>query len=349
MARRFKRKGFTEMSKTLITRNEVSNESGSLSIEVNSERLKHIFYMLHGEATTRSRPFYGAIQVSKGDVVILVDDICEQLRLAHVRDFTILIGIGFEKDFIEKPFSDFKSYAWNEPDKTKEITIKINFLYEDYDSGNPLKHAVFIRISKGIKPGNLLQLMASNESDELDNIENLMCPVFCRTDHVNDKLSKDIMRVVEDWHSGQKQPKLLSGGYEFLKKHKIQVARTIHYSYSAAAVFTLTYFAFTIPEILEEKFVLPAFASLIISSKLILSILMNVGGSKAQKVFKKLSDISGEDVIFDVTKGDDKEQSDTINKNAELFKDSRSIFLWTNGQAIVASLIAAGLFEWLKP
>src|SRR5690606_19215150 len=124
-------------------------------------------------------------------------------------------------------------------------------------------------------------------------------------------------RVVEDWHAGQKQPKLLSGGYELLKKHKIHVARTVHYSYSAAAVFVLAYFAFTIPEILENNYVLPAFVTLIISSKLILSVLMNIGGSRAQEVFKNLSDISGDDVIFDITKGDDKDQSDTINRNKD--------------------------------
>lgn len=337
------------MGTTLITKNEVSNEAASLSLEVNTERLKHIFYMLHGETTTRSRPFKGAIQVSKSDVEMLISDISEQLKLSHVRDKTILVGVGFEKDFVEKPFSEFQISKWNEPDKTKEITIKINFLYEDYDSGNPLKHSIFIRISKGLKPGNMLQLMASNDSEQLDNLENLMCPVFCRTDHVNDKLSKDIMRVVEDWHAGQKQPQLLSGSYEFLKKHKKQVARVVHYSFATAAVFALGYCAFSIPDIItEEKFIIPAFVTLIISSKLILMFFMNIGGARAQKIFSKLGDISGNDVIFDITKGDDKEQSETIMKNTELFKDSRSIFLWTNIQAIMAGLIAAGVFEWLK-
>lgn len=337
------------MSNTLITKNEVSNEAGSLSLEVNPERLKHIFYMLHGETTTRSRPFKGAIQVSKGDVIVLVNDIREQLRLAHVRDCTTLVGVGFENDFVEKPFSDFESYSWNEPGKTKEISIKIHFLYEDYDSGNPLKHSVFIRIAKGIKPGNLLQLMASNDSEQLDDLENLMCPVFCRTDHVNDKLSKDIMRVVEDWHAGQKQPKLLSGGYELLRKSKVHLARATHYSFAAAAVFIISYCAFSLPSLLKEQLVLPALVSLIVLSKLVLAVMINIGGARAQDVYKKLSSISDEDVIFDITKGDDKEQSDTINKNVQLFKDSRSIFLWTNGQAIIVSLIASVIFEWLKP
>ena len=337
------------MSTQLITKNEISSEESSLSIEVNSERLKHIFYMLHGETTTRTRPFKGAIQLSKEDVETLVYDICEQLDVAHVRDKTILIGVGFDRDFIEKPFSDFQSYNWNEPDKTKEITIKISFLYEDFNSGNPLKHSIFIRISKKINPRNMLQLMASNDVEQLDNLEHLMCPVFCRTDHVNDKLSKDIMRVVEDWHAGQKQPQIMSGSYEFMKKHKTYVARVIHYSFSTAAVFALSYCAFSIPDITtEEKFVLPAFVTLIIFSKLILSFLLNIGKVRAQRVFSKLSEISGDDVIFDVTKGDDKKKSDRINKNTKLFKDSISIFLWTNLQSLFMSLLAAVIIGSLK-
>ncbi len=321
----------------------------SVSLEVNTDRLKHFFYMLHGEPTTRTRPFDGAVLVSKGDIIQLVKDLIEQLKLVKVKDYTVTVGVGFDKEFIEKSFQDFESSEWNDPEKTKEVTIKVHFLFSDFDTDNPLKHSVFIRIAKGMKQGNLLQLLASNDSDKLDNLENLMCPVFCRTDHINDKLSKDIMRVVEDWHSGQKQPRLLSGGYEFLKKYKTQVARTIHYSIPASLVFILCYFAFTVPEIFSEKNQLPVYVSLIIGSKLVMSFFLNIGGSRANQAFKKLSKISGEDVIFDITKGDDKEQSDTINKNKDLFKGSRSIFLWTNGQAILASLIAAGIFEFLKP
>lgn len=336
------------MNNSLITKNEVSEEEKSLSIEVSPERLKHIFYMLHGEPTTRTCSFKGAILISKTDVVQLVKSLEEQLQLAHVRDYTILIGMGFEKEHVEKPFQEFCAYEWKEPEKTKEITIKINFLYEDYDSGNPLKHSIFVRIAKGIKPGNMIQLLASNNFEELDNLENLMSPVFCRTDHVNDKLSKDIMRVVEDWQKGQKQPRLLSGSFEFFKKHKIQVARAVHYMLPAAAVFIISYCAFSIQNVVSETNILPAYVSLIVISKLILSILMNIGGARAQKLYKKLSDISGEDVIFDITKGDDKEQSDTINKNIALFKDSRAIFVWTSANAILASILGSILLEWLK-
>ena len=188
------------MEQTLIPKPDSLDVENSISVEVNRDRLKYFFYMLHGEPTTRTRPFDGAVLVSKGDIVILVKSLLEHLRIVKVQDYTITVGVGFDKEFIEKSFEDFEKSEWNDPEKTKEVTIKVHFLFDDLDADNPLKHSVFIRIAKGMKQGNLLQLLASNDSEKLDNLENIMCPVFCRTDHINDKLSKDIMRVVEDWH-----------------------------------------------------------------------------------------------------------------------------------------------------
>lgn len=336
------------MSNKIIEARGIQGDSRSLSLDVNTEQLKHIFYMLHGETMTRSRPFKGAIQVSKECIIVLVRSIAEQLKLAQVRDVTTTVGVGFENDFVEKPFKEFCDYAWTESDATKEVTIKINFLLLDYDTNNQLKHSVYIRIAKGIKPGNLLQLMASNDSEKLDDLENMMSPVFCRTDYVNDKLSKDIMRVVEDWHRGQKQPKLLSGGYEFLKKHKLFFARLVHYSFPVSSLVFLCYLTFFLAGHVQQEVVLPALVSVVIASMVVFSVMLNIGGERANKVYSKLSDISGEEVIFDLTRGDEKAQSDIINKNVELFKSSRSIFIWTNAQAIGASLLAAGVCELIK-
>jgi hypothetical protein len=328
----------------------ISNDTEkSLSVEINHERLKHFFYMLHGEPTTRTRSLKGAILVSKSDICILIDELTEQLKLAHVREWTITVGLGFKKDIIEKPYTEFSSNQWTDPEKTTEVIIKINFLYEDYDSGNPLKHSMYIRIAKDLKPGNLYQLLATSDPSKLDNIEELMCPVFCRTDHVNDKLSKDLLGVVENWHEGQKQPKLLTGTYEFIRKHRNNVARSIQYSLPVGMAFILCYAAFSIPYIIPENHHISAYVSLIIMSKIILAFFLNIGGNRANKAYKKLSSISDEDVIFDITKGDNKEFSEVINKNNELFSSARGIFLWTNSQAIICSIIAAIIFETLKP
>lgn len=328
----------------------IKKESSStdLSLPVNIENLKYLFYMLHGETSTRVRTFKGPVYVTKDDIIQLIDSLISQLEVAHVKTYTINVGVGFDKDIVEKPYNDFKSYVWVEPYPTTEVIIKINFLYKDYDSGNPLKHGMLIRIAKGIKPANFFQIMASSDSDKIDDVGNLMCPIFCRTDHVNDKLSKDLLFVVSEWHAGQKQPRLLSGAYEFIKSHKRAIARCVHYSYSTVMILFLCYIAFQVPSLVSTAYQMSTFVAIIISSKLFVSICLNTGGNRAQKLFVNLSKISGTDVIFNITKGDDKENAEIIDSNKSLFNDARAIFIWTNIQSVFCGIIATIIFEIAK-
>jgi hypothetical protein len=339
------------MTQELILKDNVDEINGknNLSLEIEKERLKHFFHMLHGEPTTRTRPLKGAVLVTKSDIDGLVKKLKEQLKLVHVTDAAFSVSIGFEKDVIEKSFEEFTNSDWQDPDKSKEVIIRVHFMYEDLDCKSTIKNSLYIRIAKGLKAGNLFQMLASSDMDSLDNLEDLMCPVFCRTDNINDKLSKDLLGVVEDWHAGQKQPNLISGSYEYLKKHKNIVARLVHYSLPCALTFSLCYFAFAIPELFTIELQIPAYISLVISSKLLLSFFLAHGGFKAKGVFTKLSGISHEDVIFDITKGDDKEYSEVMNKNKVLFSSARSTFIWVYVQAITGSIIAATIFEQLKP
>jgi len=338
------------MNQELLLKDTVNETDGKggLSLEIDNDRLKHFFYMLHGEPTTRTRALKGAVLVTKSDIDGLIKKIKEQLKLVHVVDATISISLGFEKDFIETSYDEFSKKDWQDSERTKEVIIRVHFMYEDLNRESTIKNSLFIRIAKGLKAGNIFQMLASSDMDSLDNIEDLMCPVFCRTDNINDKLSKDLLGVVEEWHSGQKQPNLMSGTYKFIKKHKINVARSVHFSLPAAITFILCYFAFLVPNLISSENHLSTYVSIIITSKLLLTFFLGVGGAKGKEVFGKLSKISHEDVIFDVTKGDDKEYSEVVNKNTELFSSARKTFLWINVQAISASIVAACIFEFFK-
>ena len=339
------------MNQELLPKDNIDENSGksSLSLEIESDRLKHFFYMLHGEPTTRTRALKGAVLVTKSDIDALVRKINEQLQLVHVTDAVINVSLGFKKDFIEKPFDEFTKSDWQDSDKTTEVIIRVHFMYEDLNRQSTIKNSLFIRIAKGIKAGNIFQMLASADTDSLDNIEDLMCPVFCRTDNVSDKLSKDLLGVVEEWHAGQKQPNLISGSYKFLKRNKSTVARLVHYSLPSAVTFVLCYFSFLVPYLIPVDFRIPAYVSIVIISKLALSFFLSYGGAKGKLVYAKLNSISHEDVIFDITKGDDKEYSEVVNKNKELFSSARATFLWVHAQAIIGSIIAAAIFELLKP
>lgn len=321
----------------------------SLSVEINQDRLKHFFYMMHGEPTSRTKVFGGAIYVEKDDIIQLVDSLIEKLQLAKVRDQVIRVGVGFDKEITEKNYDEFKAYNWSEPGKTKELYIKINFLYEDFDSGNPLKHAFFLRIARELNPGNIFQIIASSDNDKIDNFESLLSPVFCRTDHINDELSKSLINAVSEWHKGQKQPQLISTSYKFAKEHKERLARLIHYIYPAVTCAIMCAAMFKANSLMAGK---PNLLASLFSTLIVAIFSMNFfsayGSRRASKIFDHLKRISEEDVVFKITKGDDKDYSERIDKNKKLFTSASKEAMWVFIQNVATGVIATVVYEFWK-
>lgn len=321
----------------------------SVSVEINQDRLKHFFYMMHGEPTSRTKVFGGAIYVEKIDIIQLIDSLIEKLQLAKVRDKVIRVGVGFDKEITEKNYDEFKAYNWGEPGKTKELYIKINFLYEDFHSGNPLKHAFFLRIARELNPGNIFQIIVSNDNDKLDNFESLLSPVFCRTDHINDDLSKSLINAVSDWHKGQKQPQLISASYKFAKEHKERLARIIHYIYPAVTCAIMCAAMFKANLLMVGKSnLLPLLFATTIAAIFLMNFFSAYGSRRASKIFDCLNKISAEDVVFKITKGDDKDYSERIDKNNKLFTSARKDALWAFAQNVAAGVTATAVYEFWK-
>ncbi|EKF9492411.1 hypothetical protein O1C41_003637, partial [Vibrio cholerae] len=69
------------MNQQLILKDEVNEMNGknALSLQIDNARLKHFFYMLHGEPTTRTRALHGAVMITKSDICGLVKKLKQQL------------------------------------------------------------------------------------------------------------------------------------------------------------------------------------------------------------------------------------------------------------------------------
>lgn len=319
-----------------------------LSVDIDYGRLKYFFYMMNGEPSSRVETFSGAIAVSKSDIEVLVDSLIGKLKLSHIRDYTIKIGVGFEKTIVEKSYSDFLSYSWNESANTKEMIIKINCIYQDYETGNPLNHSMFIRIARKMNAGNVFQMLASSDLSKLDEFDTLLSPVFCRTDYLDDELSKSLMGAVSEWHKGQKQPPIISKTFSFAKKHKNRLAKFVHYAFPAASSAIVCLALFSASRIItSNELVLPALLSTLMIGVFLNTFFAAHGRNKASQMYESLSEITNQDVIFDITRGDDKENSERINENKEAFSSAKGVFIWSIVQSVGASLIAAAIFKWL--
>lgn len=338
------------MSDQVLIPKEAEREEAAkgLSVDIDHDRLKYFFYMMNGEPSSRVETFSGAIAVSKADIEVLVNALIDKLKLSHIRDYTIKIGVGFEKTIVEKSYSDFLSYSWNESANTKEVIIKINCLYEDYDTGNPLNHSMFIRIARKMNAGNVFQMLASSDLSKLDEFDTLLAPVFCRTDYLDDELSKSLMGAVTEWHKGQKQPPIISKTFSFAKKHKDRIARFIHYVFPAASATIVCLAIFAVNSHLNgNQNLLPTLMSILMAGVFFNTFFTNHGRKRAGRIYESLSEITNQDVIFDITRGDDKENAERINENKEAFSSAKGVFLWSLVQSVGASLIAAVLFKWL--
>ena len=115
------------MNQELILKDNVNEATGKegISINIDNNRLKHFFYMLHGEPSTRMRGLKGAVLVTKLDIQALVKKLKEQLKLVHVTDAIFSVSVGFDKDIVEKSFDEFVKNDWQDSDKTKEIIIRV--------------------------------------------------------------------------------------------------------------------------------------------------------------------------------------------------------------------------------
>lgn len=332
----------------LILNNDDKNDQKELSMLVDHENIKHLFYMLHGQLDTKTRTFSGDIEIEKQNIIELAETIVRILNAYHVDTYTTQVNIGFKNNSRTLSLEQFRSEGWNIPNKTIEISLKISFLYDDRDINGSVNHSIYIRFSEGLKPGNLLQLLASSDSEKLDNLEEFMSPIFCRTDSVRDEISQHLMSAVEAWHDSQGKIDTLSNSYKFFAKHKYKVAVSVHYIPPIAMTFLLCYATFSTIELFSPKYVPAAIGSIIIASGIFLIFSDKIGKSRADKIYRKLNTAEGKSISFNITKGDEKAHKEIINRNNKLFSDSKNIMIWTVVKTLTLSLIAGGLIEVIK-
>jgi hypothetical protein len=45
-------------------------------------------------------------------------------------------------------------------------------------------------------------MLGAGNADELDKIDEISAPAFCRVDFINAQISRELINLVEDWYKG---------------------------------------------------------------------------------------------------------------------------------------------------
>lgn len=326
-----------------------SDKTNVLS-SLDRDDLKSLFYMFTGKPDSLLKVFEDPIIVSREDLLDLKVMMEEKLESLHVDALTTSISITSDDNTVLE-FSDWAEFAekdFNSPVPTDTVTVRWDILIDVSGYENPQRHTVTVRITSGVSPIQALKYALSGDSEESSQVDYDLAPVFCRVDFINHLISQEVVNIVEKWYNGCSKPLVVGGLYKWLKKHRMLVARVIHYSTPIFAFgLGLAYFFY-----LTESFgdtpvtgVEAAHLSLWVSSSLF-SVLFfyKASGMVASFAFDAITNY-GKFAPFRLTKGDKQRQFKSKAKNE---KSTRGMLL-SAAYTIILNVLASILAIWLMP
>ncbi|MBD1583346.1 hypothetical protein [Pseudoalteromonas sp. S16_S37] len=298
--------------------NEIQVENaGKLIGSLPKESLKSLFYLCVGKPDSRTKVFSSAVFLEKDDIIELNECITRKLKIHNIDAQITTVSVGKGTDISEfGTWREFEEHHWHEPECIEELVIKWDFMITLPDYKIPQRHTLLVRISCDMKPGKFLQMVASGNADDFDQMDILTAPAFCRVDFINSQISKELINEVSDWYEGRKEPELIPSKFYWFKLRKNIVAMLIHHSF--ALMFSLvwvTAYLWLDTNKFSGNITLQASALWIFIGIYMLTPVTKFGHIIASRVYSELSELEGSRVVFQFTSGDKKKLSELANYN----------------------------------
>ncbi|MBY8222011.1 hypothetical protein KW523_04520 [Vibrio fluvialis] len=333
---------------TLIQMDEESvREQGGVIAKLPKEQLKSLFYLFAGKPDSRIKVFHKPLFIDVSDIEELNSCITRKLQTHNIYSQITSVTIGFEGADIQEfgTWMEFTSNHWQVPETIEEIVVKWDFMVDINGFEAPQRHTLLVRISSDMKPGKFMQMMVSGNYDDFDQIDVMTSPAFCRVDFINAQISKELINEVSDWVDGRKQPALISNSYYWFKKKRQKIAEITHHSFIFMyALLWFTAFLWSNSNIYPDSG-MPNFniAVWLFFGLYGFTPIGKIGHSLGSKVYGALDDINGKKVVFNITSGDKKHNSESIDSN---IKHGRR-FLLKTAFALVINVISGIISTYL--
>ena len=310
---------------TIIEMNEDSMDGSSdIVAKLPKEQLKSLFYLFAGKPDSRIKVYSKPLFIDIDDIYELNDCITTKLKLHHIDAQITSLTMGFEGSNIQdfSSWTDFQNFTWQTPERTEEIVIKWDFLVSVEGFSSPQRHTLLVRLSNDMKPGKFMQMIASGNSEDFDQIDVLTAPAFCRVDFINLQLSKELINEVTLWVEGRKEPALITDIYYFFKKNRQFIALLTHHSTTFLYILLwVSSFLWANEHLYNNSLDNKNMALWLFIGIYGISIAGKLGFILASKGYTKLEKINGKKVVFEFTSGDKKSNAESIDKNKQHGKE----------------------------
>lgn len=207
-----------------------------MEIEPDQQFVKNyqaVYYAMTAKPDCKSKIFPKNVTIKFQDLQDLNNKITEKFK-AHYEDagFTINITVSFkDRSNIEfNSWTIFSSYDWNLEKVINSILITWEYNAKLPNYSVPQPHRLTVRLADEIRPEEMLNLVISGKLQEVDKIDQEICPVVARVDFINSILGDELLYIVERWQEGLGQVSFNEHKvYKFLKKYRRILAYAINY------------------------------------------------------------------------------------------------------------------------
>jgi hypothetical protein len=329
----------------LITKDQ-PEDAGELVARLPKDHLRSLFYLFSGKPDSRIKVFDAPIHITKSDIAELNDCITRKLKTHSIDAQITSVRVGYIGADISEfgTWAEFDTHHWQESECIEEIVVKWDFMVKLDTYKIPQRHTLMMRISTDVKPGKVIQMLSSGNSDEFDQMDYLSAPAFCRVDFINAQISKELINQVTDWYKGRKSPALIQDSYYWFKKKKQTIAELVHHSlpFSSTMIFVALIYWLNANRY-DGHIPLHIMGVTLMFGLYSLSPVNRLGHIFASRVFESLSKLEGSKVVFEFTSGDKKRISELQQENVKRGKK----FIRECVVAIALNLFASVIYGWL--
>ena len=290
---------------------------------------KAFYHQINAKPDCKSIVYTKNIRIDKVDITDLSQKIIDKFHNHYENaGYKINVHITFaDRKTVEfTTWESFDSFVWPNTE-LNSITIQWEYFLKLPEYELPQLHRLIVKISDGIRPEEMLNLLISGRLEEIDELEKGVYPLAARVDFVNNVISDELLQIVKNWAEGVK---IVDKERRFLlnmRKIRRQIAYFLNYFTTFMALLcglvyiniSLINSPFKITEL--DSVHIQKTINLLFIFMIIVFVMYKVSQIASNYIFKTLEDL-GENHVFQITKNDKKRiekiQIDEENKKKHI-------------------------------
>jgi hypothetical protein len=202
--------------------------------------LQAYYYAVNARPDCKSRAFTKPVLIELEDIYALNQHIVDKFK-SHYEDdgFKITETIHFKnrKAIDLDSWQSFENYKWTDNSSINAITIKWDFNAKLPHYPIAQRHTLLVKMSDGIRPEEMLNLVISGKLEEVEELDRDVCPIVARVDFIDAILADELLDIVAKWAEGLRTVDNEDNkALKILKRNRRKIAYMVNY---LALFFTL--------------------------------------------------------------------------------------------------------------